>query len=79
MADDANIDARGRDNDTPLQAASMRGHKEVVKMLVDAGADINAQGGYYGNARRAASGTGYKEVVKILLDAGAHDTIDLSG
>jgi hypothetical protein len=33
-----------------LQAASYRGHEGVVKMLLDARADVNVQGGYYGNS-----------------------------
>ncbi|KAH0536493.1 hypothetical protein FGG08_006646, partial [Glutinoglossum americanum] len=49
--------------------------KEVVRMLLDAGAEVNAQGGYYGNALQAAAaasdGSGAKEVVRMLLDAGA--------
>ncbi|KAL2818111.1 hypothetical protein BJX63DRAFT_440349 [Aspergillus granulosus] len=55
-----------------LQAASVRGHKEVVQMLLDQGADVNAQGGQRGNALQAASAGGYKEVVQMLLDQGAN-------
>ncbi|KAF7446386.1 ankyrin repeat domain containing protein [Pyrenophora tritici-repentis] len=53
-----------------MQAASYRGHEQVVKMLLDAGADINAQGGNHGNALQAASLRGHKQVVKMLLDKG---------
>jgi ankyrin repeat protein len=50
-----------------------RGYKQVVKMLLDKGANVNAQGGYYyDNALQAASEGGYEQVVKMLLDAGAH-------
>jgi ankyrin repeat protein len=55
-----------------LQAASARGHEQVVKTLLDKGAEVNAQGGKYGNALYAASCKGHKQVVKMLLDAGAH-------
>jgi hypothetical protein len=54
-----------------LQAASLRGHKEVVQMLLHQVADVNAQGRVYGNALQAASSEGHKEVVQILLDRGA--------
>jgi ankyrin repeat protein len=36
-----------------LQAASSRGHKAIVKMLLDYGADTNAQRGLHGNALKA--------------------------
>ncbi|KAK3947728.1 ankyrin repeat-containing domain protein [Pseudoneurospora amorphoporcata] len=66
------INAQGGDYGTALQAASARGYKEVVEMLLDKGADVNAQGGYYGTALQAASAGGYKEVVEMLLDKGAN-------
>jgi ankyrin repeat protein len=33
---------------TALQAAAAGGHKDVVKMLLEAGADVNAEGGRSG-------------------------------
>ncbi|KAI0568064.1 Ank-4 multi-domain protein, partial [Pyrenophora tritici-repentis] len=48
------------------------GHEQVVKTLIDQGAEVNAQGGEYGNALQAALAGGYEQVVKALLDAGAH-------
>ncbi|KAK6528601.1 hypothetical protein TWF281_009839 [Arthrobotrys megalospora] len=55
--------------------------KYVIKMMLDAGADVNAQGGYYGNALQAATASAaeqahmphqvYDEIVGMLLDAGA--------
>ncbi|KAI9787365.1 MAG: hypothetical protein M1816_007651 [Peltula sp. TS41687] len=54
-----------------LQAASLRRHEKVVKLLPDKGADINMQGGEYGNALQAASLGGHEKIVSLLLDRGA--------
>jgi hypothetical protein len=56
---------------TMLSWASLQGHTQIVKLLLDKGADVNAQGGYMGNALQAASGEGHEQVVKLLLDKGA--------
>jgi ankyrin repeat protein len=48
------------------------GHFEVVKLLLDAGADIEAVMPLCGSTSLyIASQKGHSEVVKILLDAGA--------
>ena len=62
---------RGRDYGTILQAASFGGHKEVVQMLLEKGAEVNVQGGFYGNALQAASAGGHETIVQILLKEGA--------
>lgn len=54
-----------------LQAASVQGHRRVVQILLQHGADVNAQGGVFNSALEAASIKGHKEVVQILLDHGA--------
>jgi ankyrin repeat protein len=51
----ADVNAQGRGYSYALQLALYRGHKQIVKMLLDKGADVNAQGGDYGNALQAAS------------------------
>jgi ankyrin repeat protein len=53
---------------TGLGAEYLVGHKQVVKLLLDKGADVNAQGVYYGNAPQAASFRGREAAVKMLLD-----------
>ena len=65
------VNAQGGYYGNALQAASFGGHEQVVKLLLDAGAEVNAQGGVYGNALQAASFRSYEQVVKLLLDAGA--------
>ncbi|EED18088.1 ankyrin repeat domain protein, putative [Talaromyces stipitatus ATCC 10500] len=56
---------------TSLQWASERGHPEIVKLLLEKGADFNAQGGQYGNALQAAAQGGHLEIVQLLLEKGA--------
>ncbi len=45
------------------------GTKTIIKMLLDAGADVN--GGKYGTVLGAAAACGLELQVKMLLDAGA--------
>ena len=57
---------------TPLKAASRNGHTEVVKYLLNKGAEINAKANTtQSTALMIASENGYTEIVRILLDKGA--------
>ncbi|KAK1756650.1 putative ankyrin repeat protein L93 [Echria macrotheca] len=58
---------------TALQAACMRGHTDVVRALLNAGADIHAAGGNnsYRNAFEVACSVGNREIFDMLLAAGA--------
>ncbi|RKK27323.1 hypothetical protein BFJ67_g16193 [Fusarium oxysporum f. sp. cepae] len=67
----ADVNAQGGEYGNALQAASFKGNREVVQLLLDKGADVSAQGGRYGNALQAASYNGNREVVQLLLDKGA--------
>lgn len=66
------INAPGRRYSNALQAASFKGHDQVVRILLEKGADVNAHGGYYGNALQAASFHGHGQVVQMVLKKGAH-------
>lgn len=55
---------------TALQAAAASGHLDVVKPLVDNGADVNTAGPA-GTALHASAEAGHIDVVKLLLDNGA--------
>ncbi|KUM55675.1 hypothetical protein ACN42_g11571, partial [Penicillium freii] len=67
----ADVNAQGGYYGNALQAASQRGHQEIVNLLLNNGADVNAQGGEYGNALQAASQRGHQEIFNLLLNNGA--------
>ncbi|KAI1535686.1 Ank-2 multi-domain protein, partial [Pyrenophora tritici-repentis] len=52
----AEVNAQGGEYGNALYIASARGHEQVVKMLLDTGADLHE---------------GHEQVVKTLLDKGA--------
>lgn len=65
-------DANGnRENQrTALKLAAQGGFSEIVRQLLEKGADINMVG-YNGSAPRVASEGGHDETVKLLLGKGA--------
>ena len=56
---------------TPLIIAAFNGCTDIVRMLLDAGADIGHRNDQGENALISASQEGNIDVVKVLLDAGA--------
>lgn len=55
----------------PLYHASANGYKLIVKMMLDAGADVDTQGGSFGTPLQVAAYHGHGEIVQMLLDNGA--------
>src|SRR5712691_11759045 len=71
---DAGVDvnARARYEVTALAFAANNGHLDVVRLLVERGADMNVQDTFYkGLAIDLALGNGYLEVVTFLLEKGS--------
>lgn len=68
---DANISTS--DGTTPLHVASETGYEEVVKALVENGADVNARmrGGFGSTPLHIASAHGWGGVVRFLAEHGA--------
>src|SRR5450432_1000179 len=64
-----NIDWNQRNDgdNTGLHLASKNGHEEVVKLLLEAKADVNVQDSYGGTALYWAARSGHEAVVKLLL------------
>lgn len=69
----AEIERRGHNNWTPLLAAVFSGSEEIVKMLLDYGADVNASTGIDDDLTplMAAATMGHEGIVNILLAHGA--------
>ena len=65
------INARGGDFNSALQAASFEGYFEIVHLLLANGADVKMQGGLYGSALEAASSRGHFKIAQLLLKVGA--------
>ncbi len=63
----------GRNGVTALMRATIEGHTETVKALIDAGVDVNARNNTGGTALMVAVREGHAEVVKILKQAGARE------
>ena len=62
------VNTKNDDGDTPLMTACYKGNSEIVKILIDAGADVNACGE---SGIRALDYANKIEIKKTLLDAGA--------
>ena len=68
----ADVESGDGVGDTPLSVASAAGHAEVVKALIEHGANVNAaeESEFY-TALMAASVNGHVEIVRLLLNHGA--------
>ena len=67
--------ARLRVGYAPLHVACMRGHLEIVELLIAHGADVNAVAEECGTPLRIANTKGYAEVAKFLLQKGGKSRI----
>ncbi|OLN87733.1 Ankyrin repeat domain-containing protein 50-like protein 3 [Colletotrichum chlorophyti] len=68
--DENNLNLRDKLGQTPLIWGSLEGHKKIVQMLLDNGADVSVQDRPSGNALLAASARGHEKIVQMLLDKG---------
>ena len=74
VADRDLINARDKDGSTPLHCAVWKGQQAVVKLLIDAGADVNAhnENDHWGTTPlHAASHANQAAIAQLLIDHGA--------
>ncbi len=77
LAKGAEVNSKTRYGATALFYAADRGHVEVMKVLLESGAEANAKDTFYNaSALTWAAYNGHAEAVKILLDHGATDGKD---
>ena len=74
LADGVNVDSKDFSNnhETPLMYAAMRGHLEVVKLLIENKADFEYKDAHKENALYKACEFGRLEIVKFLIEIGAN-------
>ena len=66
----ADIDARNRDQSTPLHEACRKGIKEVALALVEKGVDIDGRDDYQRTPLHYACRNGHVEVAMALMERG---------
>ncbi len=64
---------------SPLQLACQLGHADIVRSLLDAGADVNSVAGDGSTPLISAVFKGHIDVVKMLLDHGANKAYRING
>ncbi|KAJ5380073.1 ankyrin repeat-containing domain protein [Penicillium cataractarum] len=69
---------KGCECNRSLITAARNGHAELVRLLLNEGADVDGEGEFHGTAMADACYNGHEEVIKILLDRGANVNIGLS-
>ena len=65
------LEARSEKEKTPLHFAAQSGHKEIVEVRLEKGADVNAKNIALKTALHYAAGMGHKEIVDVLISRGA--------
>ena len=71
IADGVNVSTVDSGGDSPLIMAAYKGHTEIVRLLLEAGADVHAlDPGMKATALHAASYAGHADAAKLLIEGG---------
>ena len=70
MNDGTEVNAKGATGRTPLHLAAFKDYKEIVKLLIEAGADVNAKDRDDGTPLDNAMSEGEKETAELLRKHG---------
>uniref|UniRef100_UPI001AACA070 ankyrin repeat domain-containing protein n=1 Tax=Facilibium subflavum TaxID=2219058 RepID=UPI001AACA070 len=71
-----NISNKNREDTPLLHVAVFYGHREIVQLLIENGADVDITNSHGTTALHLASKKGNAEIVKLLLEAGADITAE---
>src|SRR5262245_28972362 len=67
-----NVNSKTRYGATALSYACDKGHAELVRLLIERGADVNVKDTFYGEVPLGwALSHGHAQIVKLLLEKGA--------
>ncbi len=67
----ANVNAKDKDDCTPLMKSAMKGLIEIVRLLIEKGADVNAKDKDEWTSLIFAAGGDHIEIAKLLIEKGA--------
>jgi ankyrin repeat protein len=71
LTHNAKIDIHPKNQDGALHKAAMYGHPELLRLLIEAGADVNEKGGYGRTPLIYAASSGVVASLQMLITAGA--------
>ncbi len=71
LAENAPIETRDGQGNTPLLRATQGNHAQVAAALIEAGANVNAQNNMQDSAYLLAGAQGYREILELTLTHGA--------
>lgn len=72
VVDSKNVSNRGIEtSDSSFFDAAEKGHKEIIALLIEKGADVNAKDSNGSTALIMAAEKGHKEVIALLIEQGA--------